>query len=72
MFNHRRLKCYQMSIFAAQRVPKLTARWPRGSYYLEDQFKRAVASIALNIAEGNGRTSPKERARFFSFARAVF
>jgi four helix bundle protein len=29
-----------------------------------------VSSITLNIAEGNSRTSPKDRARFFGFARA--
>jgi len=70
MFNHRKLRCYQMSLETAQRVPRLIARWPRGMYYLVDQLRRAVASITLNIAEGNGRTSPKDRARFFGFARA--
>lgn len=33
-------------------------------------LKRAVFSIVLNIAEGNGRISLKERARFFYIARA--
>ncbi|MBI2091385.1 MAG: four helix bundle protein [Deltaproteobacteria bacterium] len=41
----------------------MTRRWP---YYLSDQFKRATSSVVLNIAEGNGRLSPKERRRFFN------
>lgn len=69
MFNHNRLKCYGMALELARKVPDLVARWPRGTYYLEDQLKRAMASVPLNIAEGNGRSGVKERARFFSIAR---
>ena len=35
-----------------------------------DQQKRAMASVVLNIAEGNARKSVKERKRFFEIARA--
>jgi four helix bundle protein len=41
---------------------------PLGSAYLADQIKRAVSSILLNQAEGNGRSSLKERRRFFDIA----
>ncbi|MBL8820933.1 MAG: four helix bundle protein, partial [Planctomyces sp.] len=34
-----------------------------------DQWIRAVQSIPLNIAEGNGKRSAKERARYFDIAR---
>jgi len=54
----------------AKTVPTLIKRWPKGYAYLADQLKRAVSSIALNIAEGNSRYSAKERLRFFSIARA--
>lgn len=70
MFNHRKLRCYELSLDVAKRVPALVAKWPRGMGYLEDQLKRAIASVILNIAEGNARHGLLDRARFFSFARA--
>lgn len=45
------------------------AHWPSGAGYLIDQLRRAMCSVLLNIAEGNGRRSPKERKRFFDIAR---
>lgn len=70
MLNHRRLRCYVLALDVARVVPAITKAWPRGSSYLIDQLRRAVSSIVLNIAEGNGRTYLKERQRFFSIARA--
>jgi four helix bundle protein len=35
-----------------------------------DQFKRALTSAILNLSEGNGRTSVKERNRFFDISLA--
>lgn len=70
MFNHQRLKCYVDALGLAKRVPGLVARWPRGNYQLEDQLRRALTSVVLNISEGNARRGVRERARFFSIARA--
>lgn len=69
MLNHQRLKCYEYSMFLAKKMPSLVRKWPIGSYYLADQLKRALASVSLNIAEGNGRSGIKDRARFFAIAR---
>ena len=70
MFNHQKLKCYLMALELAKAMPHLIYPWPRGYYYLTDQLKRALASIILNIAEGNGRRNIKERQRFFEISRA--
>jgi four helix bundle protein len=68
--NHTRLICYQCLLRAAKRVPALVGRLPRGQAYLADQLKRAMASALLNLAEGNGRRTTRERQRFFDIAGA--
>ena len=67
MFNHHKLKCYLLSLELAKSMPSLTRGWP---FYLSDQLKRALTSVILNISEGNGRMSPKDRRRFFNIAVA--
>jgi len=69
MFRHERLHCYRVALEVAKRVPAIVRRWPRGHSSLEDQLKRSAMSVVLNIAEGNSRTGPKDRARFFAIAR---
>jgi four helix bundle protein len=39
--------------------------WPEGWGHLKDQINRAMASAILNLVEGNGRVTPKDRRRFF-------
>ena len=51
-------------------MPSLLRNIPRGESYMIDQLKRALASAILNLSEGNGRTSPKERSRFFDISMA--
>lgn len=68
--HHHRLKCYRILLEVAKAVPTLSRSLPRGTYYLEDQLKRALASAILNLSEGNSRRSPKERARFFDISLA--
>jgi four helix bundle protein len=68
-FIFEKLIVYQEAVNLAEKVGKLTEGFPRGSYYLTDQFNRAVTSIALNIAEGNGRYHKNDRNNFFYIAR---
>lgn len=70
MFNHQRLKCYQLSLELTQKLSGLVKLWPSGTADLQDQLWRALNSILLNIAEGNERTYQKERKRFFNIAKA--
>jgi len=37
-------------------------------YVLADQWRRAVYSVPLNIAEGTGRKGPREFCRYLGFA----
>ena len=38
--------------------------------HLKDQLLRASLSVALNLAEGSAKPTPKERRRFYSIALA--
>jgi four helix bundle protein len=42
---------------------------PRGHAELADQLRRATISIPLNIAEGAGKTTEKDRSRYHAMAR---
>ena len=68
--NHNKLKCYGLLLDAARIVPSILNRLPRGNAYIEDQLKRALSSAILNLSEGNGRRSIKERNRFFDISLA--
>src|SRR3954447_4408090 len=67
-FDHEKLDVYVQAIdfcgwvgdFLGTINPKVAAK---------DQLDRASTSVPLNIAEGNGKFSPGDRARFFEIAR---
>ena len=67
---HEKLDCYRQSVDIAGELGKEMAGWPRGFGFLADQLRRAMASVVLNMAEGNGRLGSRERRRFFQIARA--
>ena len=62
-----RFDVYQIALVFLGLVSQLTPR--RGFAELRDQLERASSSIILNLAEGLGRSSSPERARFFIIAR---
>ena len=37
-------------------------------HHLKDQLKRAASSVALNLSEGSGKRSARDRGRFFLIA----
>ncbi len=68
-FIFEKLVVYQEALNFAEKINNLTGHFPRGSFYLSDQLNRAATSIALNIAEGNGRHHLNDRNNFFYIAR---
>ena len=45
-------------------------KWIAGQAYLKDQLERAMSSAVLNVVEGNGRRTQKDRQRFFTQSTA--
>jgi S23 ribosomal protein. len=65
MQGFRRLNVWQKAHELTLEVYRATARFPKEELYaLTSQLKRAAASVAANIAEGCGRGSDPEFARF--------
>lgn len=66
-FNHEKLEVYQDALeFIAWSSFLLEGIGRAGD--VRDQLDRAASSVVLNIAEGNGKFSPKDRCRFFDTA----
>jgi four helix bundle protein len=65
----RELKVWERSHQLTLEVYKATTRFPREEMYgLTSQIRRAAASVPANIAEGCGRSSTAELARFLHIA----
>ena len=65
LLDHERLDCFKVALEFAGMVPALTHAT---RHSLRDQLERAAASVALNLAEGCGRTG-RDRRHFFSIAQ---
>src|SRR6478672_2259434 len=66
-FHHEKLTVYQRAlVFAGWSQTLIEAISKKTS--TRDHLERAGDSIALNVAEGNGKFSRRDRARFFQIA----
>ena len=66
-FDHEKLDVYRESIsFVSWLASILESAIRLGE--IKDQIERASSSISLNIAEGNGRFSHKDRGKFFEIS----
>jgi len=67
--SYRELLVWQKAIVASSEVYKLTKNFPKDEQFaLTSQIRRAVVSIAANIAEGYRRDGRKEFAHFLRIA----
>ncbi|MEO8399131.1 MAG: four helix bundle protein [Ignavibacteriaceae bacterium] len=67
-FDHEKLKVYKKSLEFIKFVEQF---FLRNKKYLNifDQLDRASNSILLNIAEGTGKFTPKDKCKYFDIAR---
>ena len=67
--DYKNIKVWQKSYKLVLSVYKLTEEFPNHELYaLTSQLRRAAASIPTNIAEGCGRNTDKDFARFLDIA----
>lgn len=69
MHNYKNLKVWQASMELAEELYRLTSEFPSEEKFgLISQMRRSSISIASNIAEGTGRGTNKDLARFMNIA----
>jgi four helix bundle protein len=69
IFDHDRLDVYLLSIEYVSAAFEISKSLSGLHRHARDQWLRAAQSIPLNISEGNGKRSVKDRARFFDIVR---
>jgi four helix bundle protein len=63
------LEIWRQGVSLVKEVYELSRTWPKGeSYGLTGQVRRAAVSVPSNLAEGIGRGTPAEMARFSRIA----
>lgn len=68
--DYRNLIVWQKAMDLVLEVYGLVKLLPKEeTYALSDQMRRAVVSIPSNIAEGNGRSSDREKRQFLCIAQ---
>ena len=69
MLGFEKLEVWQKSVEFADHIYRLSALFPSDERFgLTSQLRRAAVSVSSNIAEGTGRQSPNDFARFLSNA----
>ncbi len=67
--SYRKLVVWQKSMKWVKMIYVLTQQFPNDERFgLTNQLRRAAVSVPSNIAEGQGRISPKEFLRFLAIA----
>ncbi len=69
MHNFRKLDTWLDGVELADTIYTLTASFPKSEVYgLSSQMQRAAVSVPSNIAEGSGKGSDRDFARFLSIS----
>jgi four helix bundle protein len=68
IFDHEKLDVYRLALEYAVDSFRIARELSGLHRHARDQWLRAAQSIPLNIAEGNGKRSLKDRSRFFDIA----
>ncbi len=67
--SYQDLEVWKSSIALVTEIYQVTTRFPSSEIYgLTNQIRKAAVSIPSNIAEGQGRISPKEFRQFLSIS----
>jgi four helix bundle protein len=69
MFDFERLDVYQRIRLLNKEVLKIVFSGVIPNLFFKDQWKRSTMSISLNLSEGIGRFSKKEKMHFVTIAR---
>ena len=67
--DHERLDVYQVAKQFVILADQIVSQLPKGRAYLADQLQRVAISIPLNIAEGAGEFSKREKSRSYRIAK---
>lgn len=69
VFGFEKLEVWRRAVKLAAAIYKLTSGFPRQEAFgLVTQLRRAAVSVAANIAEGNLRSTGRDKARFVEIA----
>jgi four helix bundle protein len=68
-FSYKQLEVWKKSVELIKEIYKLSEKFPKSEEYnLKLQIRRAVISVALNIAEGKSRKGAKEFSNFINIS----
>lgn len=69
VFGFEKLEVWRRAVKFAAAIYRLTSAFPRQETFgLVNQMRRAAVSVAANVAEGNSRSTGKDKARFVEIA----
>ena len=68
-FDHEKLRVYQESLKFVEWNEQILKTLPK-KLSVWSQLDAASTSIVLNIAEGNGKFTPRDRCKFFDISKA--